>query len=82
MRDTFLSERAGWAHLGAFATSGAISRVAPVFGKVADQMRRDSPRRNLPYIRALNLRADSNATGAEDAPVLIQNKAGMAHVDG
>src|SRR5208337_559950 len=70
------------AGLHAFAAGGAIVRVAPIVLEIADNARIDAARRDFPDVGALDFGADADTTRAENAAVVIEDEAGMGHVNG
>ena len=80
--EAFFRERAGGAGLDAFAAAGAVARVAPVVFEIADDAGVDAARGDLPHMRSFHLSADPDAAGAEDAAIVIEDKARVAHVHG
>src|ERR1035437_3822744 len=81
-RKAFFRERSGGTGLHALAAAGAVACMAPVVLEVADDARVDAARGYLPDVRALHLRTDPDAAGAEDAAILVENEAGVGHVHG
>ena len=78
--DSLLGECSRWAGLDAFATAGAGTRVAPVFGHVADDPCVNAPSGDFPDIRTFELGADPDTARAENAAVVIEDEAGMRHI--
>ncbi len=81
-REAFFRECSGGAGMDAFTAGGAVDRLAPIVFEVADDTRVDAARGYLPNVCAFDLRADTDATRAEDAAVLIEDEAGVSHVHG
>jgi hypothetical protein len=80
--EALFSECACGACLNAFATAGAVARMAPIILEVGDEAGVDAARGDLPNVRSLDLGANPDAARAEDAPVVIENEARMGHIDG
>src|ERR1035437_7331711 len=75
-------ECSGGADLHALAAAGAVARLAPIVLQVADDARVDAARGNLPDMRSFHLRTHPHAACAQDAAILIEDEAGMRHIDG
>ena len=79
--ESFFGKSAGGAGLDTFAARGAVAGFAPVVFEVADDARVDTARGDLPDVGSLDLGADAHAARAENAAVVIEDEAGMGHVD-
>ena len=75
--EPLFSKRTCGACLNAFATAGAVARMAPIILEVGDEAGVDAARGDLPNMRSLDLSANPDAAGTEDAPVVIENEARM-----
>ena len=81
-REALFRQCPSWARLNAFATVSAIPRLRPIVFQVADNPGVDTAHCDLPHIRSFKLGAHSDASRAEDATIVVENKTGMRHIDG
>src|SRR5512146_2181315 len=78
----FFGQGAGGTGLNALSAVGTGAGFAPFLVEVADNARVHPPRTDLPDVSPFQFGADSYATRAEDAPVVIEDEARVRQVDG
>src|SRR3954454_15494077 len=67
----FFEERAGGADVHAFSAGSAGIALAPASGQIGDDFGLSTAPGDIPSVGAFDLMADPNATGAENAAVVI-----------
>ena len=76
----FVEQRAGGAHLHAFAAVGAGVHIAPGFTQAADDLAVLAAPAHIPHVGSFHLIAHPHPAGAKDAAVVIQAVLGVGEV--
>src|ERR1700733_6236027 len=71
---SLFKQRAGWAHMDAFAATGTGFRQSPWVIEVGDDLGVDAAPHDVPGMRTLDFVTDANAARAENAAVVIDHK--------
>jgi hypothetical protein len=67
--------------MDALTATCAGCSIAPLFIHLADNAGMDATGGEFPDMRSFEFGADSNATRADDAPVVVEHKPRMGHID-